>query len=517
MQVIQAEAMGFCFGVRDALRATGHIRQPELVTIRGELVHNRDVMRGLSERGFRQQLEGETAELPDTPQVLITAHGVSDTELTRLTLAGKQIIDTTCPLVRRAHQAARELAAEGRHVVVIGRAGHVEVRGLTGDLASYSIVEQEADVLAWPHRRLGIVCQTTTPPDVADRMRRRIQERNPQAEIRFVNTVCQPTVDRLQAVEALLPRVDAVVVVGGRNSNNTTRLVELCRQRGTAAHHVENAAELRPEWFAGCKVVGLTAGTSTPDATIEAVARTLRDLSPLPAPARSAWSSESWCAYFRRNRDDLPAVPWETVVRLTAAERRAVAKSIAVFQLGESGEGRHVLRCAEQHGRERNDPNYLPAMRLFIQEEQRHAALLGRFLDEAGLSRLPREWTDGVFRWLRHQAGLELTITTLVTAEMLAKVYYAALRDATECAALRAICRRILRDETAHVQFQCQRVVLLQEQNPRWLRRIKRGLHALLFVGTALVLWLAHRSVFRAAGMNWSSYWRRAWRTFRHG
>jgi 4-hydroxy-3-methylbut-2-enyl diphosphate reductase len=509
MQVILAEAMGFCFGVRDALRATEQIAQPELVTIRGELVHNPTVIGDLRSRGFQQQTELATAAVPATPLVLITAHGVSDTDRQALLTAGKQVIDTTCPLVRRAHAAACELAAEGRHVVVIGRAGHVEVRGLVGDLPDFTIIGSEAEVEAWGHARLGVVCQTTTPQALAAAVLERIEQLNPDANVRFIDTVCQPTVDRQEALERLLLQVDMVVVVGGRNSNNTARLVDLCRERGTPAFHVESAAELEVDWFAGCETVGLTAGTSTPDDVIDRVAAALRSLTPPLAPG-GPWSSAAWCMHFRRNARRQAAIPWETASQLTEAERQAVARSIAVFQLGESGEGRHVLRCAARHAREHNDPHYLPAMRLFIQEEQRHAALLGRFLDEAGLSRLPRDWSDGVFRWLRHQAGLELTINVLVTAEMLAKVYYAALRDATQCEALRVLCGQILRDEVAHVRFQCARIATLQERNPSWLRRVKRGAHAVLYAATTAVVWWTHHRVFNAAGWGTLGFVRRS-------
>jgi (E)-4-hydroxy-3-methyl-but-2-enyl pyrophosphate reductase len=514
MQVILAESMGFCFGVRDALATAERIEQPELVTIHGELVHNEAVRQRFADRGFRQQSETQRDSLSDSPQVLITAHGVSDAERSRLAASGKQLVDTTCPLVRRAHQSAMTLAAERRHVVVIGRAGHVEVRGLVGDLVDYSIVEAEADVRTWPHDRLGIVCQTTTPPDRAERIRAMIRDYNPQADIRFVNTICQPTIDRQRAVERLLPQVDAVVVVGGKNSNNTARLADVCREHGTPAYHVRHAGDLDPAWFAGCRVVGLTAGTSTLDATIDEVADVLRDLTPAKSSSGPRTSGE-WCRHFLRNAAGRKPIPWATVSSLGDDARRAIARSVAVFQRGESGEGTHLLHCAERHANDVDDPNYLSAMRMFVREEQQHAAWLGHFLDDAGLPRITGAWSDGVFRWLRHRAGLELTITVLVTAEILANVYYAALRDATDCPALRELCGQVLRDEVAHVRFQCERIAILQRRNSGPVRRWKRFLHACLYAGAAAVLWTGHRRVFRAAGMGVRSYVRRAWGEFR--
>lgn len=278
MRVIRADAMGFCFGVRDALNLTETIPHPELVTIHGELVHNESVQKHLEQRGFHTTPEDQRQFLPETTNVLITAHGISDRERERLESAGKHLIDTTCPLVRHVHQTAQALAEEGYHVIVIGRRGHVEVQGLIEDLPDFEIVSHPEDVRPWSKTRLGIICQTTTPPWLAEQIRSAIEAKNPQAEIRFVNTICQPTRDRQQAVERLCRQVDAVVVVGGANSNNTQQLVALCRRQGTLAYHVQTADDLHSEWFQGCQVVGLTAGTSTRDETIQAVHERLINL-----------------------------------------------------------------------------------------------------------------------------------------------------------------------------------------------------------------------------------------------
>ena len=241
MRVIRADAMGLCFGVRDALEAIESIADPRDVTIYGELVHNEAVLVQLDTRGFHRTPELVREQTPETSNVLITAHGISDRERRRLQGADKILIDTTCPLVRRVHLAAQSLASKGYHVLVIGRPGHVEVRGIIEDLESFDIVGSLADV-------------------------------------RFVNTVCEPTRERQSAVERLCRQVDVVVVVGGANSNNTRQLVALCERLGTRAHHVQSAEGLNPAWFAGCTSVGLTAGTSTLDETVEAVYQRLRRL-----------------------------------------------------------------------------------------------------------------------------------------------------------------------------------------------------------------------------------------------
>jgi 4-hydroxy-3-methylbut-2-enyl diphosphate reductase len=219
-------------------------------------------------RGFQQTPESSRDALPQTAQVMITAHGVSDRERTRLESAGLRLIDTTCPLVRRVHQAAQQFAAEGRHVLVIGRPGHVEVQGIVEDLPSFDVVEGPDTVRLFPQRRLGIICQSTTPPRQAERVVAAIRAANPDADIRFADTICQPTRDRQDSVRKLASQVDAVVVVGGRNSNNTRELAALCEACGKRAYHVQSAADLNPDWFRDCRSVGLTAGTSTLDETI---------------------------------------------------------------------------------------------------------------------------------------------------------------------------------------------------------------------------------------------------------
>lgn len=288
MEVIRASVMGFCFGVHDALTVAQDVREPQQVTIYGQLVHNPQVNASLRAHGFSLCDEtGREAVLPDTPQVLITAHGISDAERARLKAAGKKLIDTTCPLVKKAHGAAQRLRKEGRFVVVLGQRDHVEVRGITGDLApgSFDVVSHEDDVRTWDAPRLGVMCQTTTPPAEADRLLREIERRNPHADVRFVDTVCAPTKQRQEAVLRLLDSVDAVVVVGGAESNNTRRLVELCESHGVGAYRVADAHELRPAWFRGCEAIGLTAGTSTPGYVIDRVHRALLTIDAVPTRA----------------------------------------------------------------------------------------------------------------------------------------------------------------------------------------------------------------------------------------
>jgi 4-hydroxy-3-methylbut-2-en-1-yl diphosphate reductase len=276
MRVIRADVMGMCFGVRDALELIEAINQPRAVTIHGQVVHNEIVQSQLESRGFAMESEADRKNsIPRTPSVLITAHGISDRERQRLEAAGKTLIDTTCPLVTRVHLAARSLQADGYHVLVIGSRGHVEVDGITEDLEHFDVVESPEEVRSYPSRRLGIVCQSTSVERRAASIRAMVAHKNPEAEIKFIDTICSPTKEHQRALERLLDRVEAVVVVGGLNSNNTRELVAHCRERDRPVFHVQCAGDLDPRWFKNFATVGLTAGTSTLRSTIDEVHRTL--------------------------------------------------------------------------------------------------------------------------------------------------------------------------------------------------------------------------------------------------
>jgi hypothetical protein len=231
---------------------------------------------------------------------------------------------------------------------------------------------------------------------------------------------------------------------------------------------------------------------------------------PLLSPASAASPYEVWYGHFLEQRAAACALSWDDCDRLSAAERRLVARSMQQFQLGEWARGRGLVRRASSHPALATDSWFLPALKLFIAGEQEHSTILGRFLDRERIPRLTNHWLDAVFRRLRKLAGLELCATVLVTAEVLAIPFYQALRDATRSQLLRAICARILCDEAAHLRFQATTLGLVRR--PLGKRaRVVRGLgHTILFRGTAWLLWQQHRSVFRAAGWDIRRYWREA-------
>ena len=278
MPVIRANVLGMCFGVRDALAVMRDIAAPQSVTIHGELVHNEVVLHQLRIRGFGMVGEAERDSLPDTPRVLVTAHGVSDRERARLTAAGKTLIDTTCPLVRRVHAAALKFAAAGCHLIVIGKPGHVEVRGIVEDVPSHDVVPSVDAVRTYPATRLGVICQSTTPPELAAAILAEVRRLNPHAQVTYADTICRPTREHQRALAELLPRVEAVVVVGGRNSNNTVELARRVADYGLPACHVVGPNDLDAGWVTRFERVGLTAGTSTLEETVNAVERRLEEM-----------------------------------------------------------------------------------------------------------------------------------------------------------------------------------------------------------------------------------------------
>jgi 4-hydroxy-3-methylbut-2-enyl diphosphate reductase len=276
MEVRTAEHLGMCFGVRDAIELALDLARREPVTILGDLVHNEHVVAHMESAGAVRARRREDVQ---TRTVLLTAHGTANRVKLELQQAGYKIHDAACPLVKRVHQVLARLRAEGRHPVIIGQAGHVEVRGLVGDLEDATVVLDEEDLGQLDGRaRLGVVAQTTQPLDKVLRLVDRMRQRFPDADIRFVDTVCQPTKDRQEALYRLAHTCEVIVVVGGPDSNNSRKLTELARRLGRTAYQVAEAADLRPEWFRGVRTVGLTAGTSTPDAIIEEVRARLEAL-----------------------------------------------------------------------------------------------------------------------------------------------------------------------------------------------------------------------------------------------
>jgi 4-hydroxy-3-methylbut-2-enyl diphosphate reductase len=287
MTIHLAEHYGICFGVRDALALAERLAADEPLTILGQLVHNPIARERLESLGVAQgALEDDPRRAPT--RVMITAHGSSDAARERWRASGHVVADATCPLVRHAHGQLRRLVEEeGCFPLIIGKHGHVEVLGLAGDFPEAVVLETEADLAGIPERPLyGVISQTTQPIARVLRLVVALRASRPNSRVRFRDTVCRPTKDRQEALRKLTGRVEVVIVVGGRDSNNTRELAETVRAAGLPAHHIERADELRAEWFEGIEHAGITGGTSTLPETVAEVRRRLMEMAGQRAEAR---------------------------------------------------------------------------------------------------------------------------------------------------------------------------------------------------------------------------------------
>lgn len=279
MKIIRAEHLGMCFGVRDAIELALKHAAHEPLTILGDLVHNDNVMAGLRARGIAV---GQNAREVKTRTVMVTAHGASGRAVAQSRALGLTVLEATCPLVHAAHRAVAKLVRDGFHPVIIGKRDHVEVRGVTGDLDAFDVVLTEDDIANLAdHPRFGVAAQTTHPIEKVRSLVGLIRERFPESEVRFIDTVCQPTKQRQNAAIELAQVCEVVIVAGGIHSNNTRELVNTCRQYCARVHHVQTAADLHPDWFVDCQTVGLT-GTSTPDGVIDALETALQEMASRP-------------------------------------------------------------------------------------------------------------------------------------------------------------------------------------------------------------------------------------------
>jgi len=275
-RILRATHLGMCFGVRDAIELANQAASERPVTILGDLVHNETVLAGLRARGIR--FAGRPGEA-QTNTVMITAHGTSDRTRAQLNEQGFNVLESTCPLVHFAHRTLRKLVRDGFHPVIIGKQDHVEVRGLAGDFDGCDVVLNDEDVARLqPRARFGVVAQTTQPIEYVRRLVASMRRQFPDSDIRFRDTVCQPTKQRQSAAVELARQCDVVIVIGGAHSNNTRELATTCARFCRRVHHVQQAADLRTEWFEGATSVGITAGTSTPDSVIDAVEKAIKPL-----------------------------------------------------------------------------------------------------------------------------------------------------------------------------------------------------------------------------------------------
>jgi len=271
MKVVVAESAGFCYGVRralDTVLAAAEKAGKPMFTL-GPLIHNPQVIERLASQGIG--MVKSLDEVPDGSVIIMPSHGVPRQVMERARDRGLEIIDVTCPFVAKVHRVAETLVNSGFQVVLLGDAGHTEVKGIVNVCGDDAIVVSGAEELADKDLKpkVGIVSQTTQSIGKYRELVSAVSER--VYEVHAYKTICNATMDRQKAALRVTSDIDVMIVVGGRNSANTRRLAEICAESGIPTHHVEVADELDGAWFMEARNVGITAGASTPDWIIEEV------------------------------------------------------------------------------------------------------------------------------------------------------------------------------------------------------------------------------------------------------
>ena len=268
-----AAPRGYCAGVDRAVetveRALDLYGPP--VYVRKEIVHNKHVVEELRERGAI--FVDQETEVPEGETAVFSAHGVAPSVHRNAEARGLKTIDATCPLVTKVHVEAKKFAAQGHTIVLIGHAGHEEVEGTMGEAPeSIVLIETEADVDALEVEdpdRVAYVSQTTLSVDETNSIIARLREKFPNIQGPRTDDICYATTNRQMAVRQMARECDLVLVIGSRNSSNSNRLVEVARDHGAESHLIDNEGQVREEWLAGKRVVGITSGASAPEALVQ--------------------------------------------------------------------------------------------------------------------------------------------------------------------------------------------------------------------------------------------------------
>ncbi len=277
MNVTVAPCAGFCFGVKRALRLAfdaAHGGDGPLVTL-GPIIHNPQVVARLEDEGLRVVDDLSSVE-PGT--LVVRSHGLPRTVLETARVRGFKIVDATCPFVKMAQDRAAQLERDGYAVVVVGEQDHPEVLSITGSLTTDATVVTGPESFGEPltAERVGVVCQTTQPLERLKGVVAKLLET--AQEVKVFNTICNATSERQVNALELAGKVDVMLIVGGKNSANTRRLWELCREAGSDAYHIETSDELEPGWFDRKREVGVTGGASTPQWIIDDVVHAVEKL-----------------------------------------------------------------------------------------------------------------------------------------------------------------------------------------------------------------------------------------------
>jgi 4-hydroxy-3-methylbut-2-enyl diphosphate reductase len=275
MRLVVARPIGFCFGVKRAIKLANRARLKfNRVWTLGALIHNPEVVAELRRQGIREvsslsQVKGGA--------LVIRSHGCPPEVLEQARELGIEVIDATCPYVGRVQRVARDLKSAGYLVIIVGERDHPEVQSLLGYARDAGMVYESKMKIS--EKKLGVVAQTTIPLKTFQAALTDLSQRQFE-ELRVFNTICQEAASRQAAALKIAREVDLMVVIGGRNSANTSRLADIAREAGKQTYQVENRKELNPGWFAQTQRVGVTAGTSTPSWVVDDVLKALRAARP---------------------------------------------------------------------------------------------------------------------------------------------------------------------------------------------------------------------------------------------
>lgn len=274
MDIILADKAGFCFGVKRAINTAFDAANGGRVYCLGPLIHNPQEVDRLRRAGV--ETVEDFSSLRSGDSLIIRSHGVPPSILEQARSKGLKIIDLTCPFVGKAQRHAETLKEEGYQVVVVGEKKHPEVQSIVGYAGENAVVVESAHEVDGMtlQQRVGVVAQTTQSYSNFSRIVLKLL--HVSKELKVYNTICTSTKERQHAARVLADQVDVMLVVGGRNSANTSRLATICRQEGKPTFHIEIADEIQPEWLEGAGKVGVTAGASTPDWVLKEVLKKLQ-------------------------------------------------------------------------------------------------------------------------------------------------------------------------------------------------------------------------------------------------
>ncbi len=276
MKIIVAKSAGFCWGVKRAVNmAIAAAKENRTVYSLGELIHNPQETKRLETFGIKKVKSID--EIPKKSTVIIRSHGVPPEIIKKLKAKQTFIVDATCPFVKAIQEKAVSLEKEGYPVCILGNSSHPEVRGIAGHVKKPLIIEKEKDILSLSQlQKLGIVCQTTLNGEFLSKTVALLSKET--KELKIFNTICKATKVRQEETKKLSKSVDTMLIIGGRNSSNTTKLFNISKHLNPKSYHIESAKELKIDWLKNIETIGITAGASTPQWVIEEVVRKVQTI-----------------------------------------------------------------------------------------------------------------------------------------------------------------------------------------------------------------------------------------------